>query len=98
MTIIFALFSVSYYNYNSVGPGYEVIHVSIFLYNITVNDDLLLTAGGRIILACRNVDKAQNVANEIKILTNNDDLVVRKLDLSSLNSIKSFVKEIEESK
>jgi retinol dehydrogenase-12 len=56
----------------------------------------LSSGGAHIILACRNLEKAYQTAKEIKVLTNNDDIVVRKLDLSSLSSIRTFVTEIEE--
>ncbi|KAL7631308.1 UNVERIFIED_CONTAM: hypothetical protein RMT77_018389 [Armadillidium vulgare] len=50
--------------------------------------------GGRIILACRNIEKAQNVADEIIRESGNSNVFVRKLDLTSLSSVRCFAKEI----
>ena len=50
--------------------------------------------GGRIILACRNEAKAEKAQREIIEETGNQDVVVRKLDLASLKSIKEFAQKI----
>ena len=43
-----------------------------------------------IIMACRNVENAQKVCDEIKKESHNDNVFVLELDLSSIASIKSF--------
>ena len=58
--------------------------------------------GARIILACRNTEDAQKAANDIearnaKFIQGNGELVVAKLDLSSLASVRAFAQNIIES-
>ncbi|KAK3872325.1 hypothetical protein Pcinc_022543 [Petrolisthes cinctipes] len=54
----------------------------------------LARRGARIILACRNLEKAQRVAEEITTDTWNHNVVVRELDVSDLDSVRKFAKEI----
>ncbi|KAJ8711828.1 hypothetical protein PYW08_008782 [Mythimna loreyi] len=49
--------------------------------------------GGRVILACRNLTKAQEAASKIQAETGND-VVVKHLDLASFKSIVAFTKDI----
>ncbi|XP_063586758.1 retinol dehydrogenase 13-like [Penaeus indicus] len=48
----------------------------------------------RVILACRNLEKAQKVADEIIRDTGNTSVLVHKLDTSDLSSVRSFAREI----
>nr|CAD7452038.1 unnamed protein product [Timema tahoe] len=57
----------------------------------------LARRGARVILACRNVDKANTARDEIVASTGNQDVLVRKLDLASLSSVREFSKHILES-
>nr|CAD7587563.1 unnamed protein product [Timema genevievae] len=57
----------------------------------------LARRGARVILACRNVDKANTARDEIVASTGNQDVLVRKLDLASLSSVREFSKQILES-
>ncbi|XP_018010993.1 retinol dehydrogenase 13-like [Hyalella azteca] len=50
--------------------------------------------GARVILACRNTQKAEPIAEQIKKETNNNDVVIRHLDLSDLTSVRKFAEEI----
>lgn len=50
--------------------------------------------GARVILACRDMAKAEKVAREIRETTANKNILVKKLDLASLKSIRSFGEEI----
>ncbi|KAF2348968.1 Short-chain dehydrogenase/reductase SDR [Trinorchestia longiramus] len=50
--------------------------------------------GARVILACRNLAKAQNVADDIKKATGNNSVIVKKLDLASLASVRAFANDI----
>ncbi|KAK7078721.1 hypothetical protein SK128_005646 [Halocaridina rubra] len=50
--------------------------------------------GARVILACRNLIKAEKVANDIKSLTGNSNVHVYALDTSSLESVRRFSKNI----
>lgn len=60
----------------------------------------LAKRGARIIMACRNMDTANQLKDEIVKESNNGNIIVRELDLSSLQSIRKFARQInqEESK
>ncbi|XP_022096249.1 retinol dehydrogenase 13-like [Acanthaster planci] len=53
--------------------------------------------GARVILACRNLQKALDAAEDIKSRTGNSKVVVRHLDLASLQSVRMFASKIIES-
>ncbi|XP_038059217.1 retinol dehydrogenase 11-like [Patiria miniata] len=53
--------------------------------------------GARVILACRNLQKGEDAAKEIKTRTGNSEVVVRHLDLASLQSVREFANKIIES-
>jgi len=57
----------------------------------TVRD--LAKRGARIIMACRNLDKANRARDEIVNETGNQNLIVMKLDLSSQQSVRDFANE-----
>ncbi|XP_042864045.1 retinol dehydrogenase 13-like [Penaeus japonicus] len=46
--------------------------------------------GARVILACRNTEKAQKVANEIIAVTGNQQVLVRHVDTSNMSSVRKF--------
>ncbi|XP_063500518.1 retinol dehydrogenase 11 isoform X4 [Symphalangus syndactylus] len=48
--------------------------------------------GARVYLACRDVEKGELVAKEIQTTTGNQQVFVRKLDLSDTKSIRAFAK------
>uniref|UniRef100_T1J5Y7 Uncharacterized protein n=1 Tax=Strigamia maritima TaxID=126957 RepID=T1J5Y7_STRMM len=51
--------------------------------------------GARVILACRNIEKATQAAQNIKSSPNSEGtVIVRRLDLSNFNSIREFATEI----
>ncbi|XP_011645492.1 retinol dehydrogenase 14 [Pogonomyrmex barbatus] len=56
----------------------------------------LAKRGARIIMACRNMDTANRLKDEIVKESNNSNIVVRKLDLSSLQSIREFAQQINQ--
>ncbi|XP_027715799.1 retinol dehydrogenase 13 isoform X2 [Vombatus ursinus] len=56
----------------------------------------LARRGGRIILACRDLDKCEAAAKEIRGDTLNHHVDARRLDLASLTSIRAFAKKIVE--
>ena len=56
----------------------------------------LAKRGARVILACRNLQKAEDAAKEIMAHTGNSEVVVQQLDLSSLKSVREFAKRILE--
>ncbi|XP_063608073.1 uncharacterized protein LOC134782500 [Penaeus indicus] len=54
----------------------------------------LAERGARVILACRNLEKAQKVADDIINTTGNGQVLVRELDTSDLKSVRKFAREI----
>ena len=48
--------------------------------------------GARVYLACRDVQKAELAAREIQMMTGNQQVLVRKLDLADTKSIRAFAK------
>ena len=48
-----------------------------------------------VILACRNIDKGNNTKEEIIKETNNQNITVLELDISSLESVRNFVQEFK---
>lgn len=54
----------------------------------------LASRGARVILACRDVDKAEQAASQIRASTGNGNVLVEKLDLASLKSVREFAQRI----
>ncbi|XP_069193972.1 retinol dehydrogenase 13-like isoform X2 [Procambarus clarkii] len=54
----------------------------------------LARRGARVILACRNTNKAQKVADDIIRTTGNRKVEVRQLDTSDLSSVRKFAEDI----
>ena len=52
--------------------------------------------GARVILACRDEEKAKDAARDIITETGSDKVVVRIVDLASLESVRAFAKLISE--
>jgi len=50
----------------------------------------LARRNARVILACRNMQTATAAAAQMKLLTGNENIVVRELDLSLLKSVRQF--------
>uniref|UniRef100_A0A0K8T4Q4 Retinol dehydrogenase 14 n=3 Tax=Lygus hesperus TaxID=30085 RepID=A0A0K8T4Q4_LYGHE len=50
--------------------------------------------GARVVMACRNTEAAAKAREEIAEKTKNSNVVVKKLDLSSLKSVREFAAEI----
>ncbi|XP_036592227.1 retinol dehydrogenase 11-like [Trichosurus vulpecula] len=50
----------------------------------------LAQRGARVYIACRDLQKGELAANEIRAKTGNQQVMVRKLDLSDTNSIRAF--------
>ena len=49
----------------------------------------------RVILACRDVNKGEDAASEIRKQTTNGEVIVKRLDLASLRSVKLFCDEFK---
>jgi len=54
----------------------------------------LARRGAKVILACRNVEKAEEACETIRRETKSDKVVAKELDVSSLKSVRKFVSEI----
>ena len=52
--------------------------------------------GARVIMACRDTKKAEMAAKEIIKLTNNKNVEVEYLDLSDLDTVRSFAKKMND--
>lgn len=53
----------------------------------------LARRGARVILACRDLEKANTAAKEIRKTTGNDKVFVKMLDLASLKSVRTFAED-----
>lgn len=54
----------------------------------------LAKRGARVILACRDVDRAGRAAQEIRAQSGNGNVVVEIVDLASLDSVRQFAQRI----
>ena len=54
----------------------------------------LAQRGARVIMACRNLDRANKAAEEIKSMNSNANIRVMKLDLASFESVRQFAKDV----
>ena len=54
----------------------------------------LAKRGARVILACRDLKRANDAAEDVRKLSGNGNVVVEKLDLASLESVRSFADKI----
>lgn len=52
--------------------------------------------GARVILACRDMTRARIAADEIRQQSGNGNVVVKKVDLSSLQSVRDLARDVEE--
>ena len=52
-----------------------------------------LLAGARVIIACRDIAKAEAAASEIRAETGNQQVIVKKLDLADTKSIREFAEK-----
>ncbi|XP_051235398.1 retinol dehydrogenase 11 isoform X2 [Dicentrarchus labrax] len=52
--------------------------------------------GARVILACRDMTRARIAADEIRQQSGNGNVVVKKLDLSSLQSVRDLARDVQE--
>ncbi len=56
----------------------------------------VLSLGARIIMACRDMEKADAALKEVKDASGNQDVVISKLDLADSKSIREFAEKINE--
>jgi len=60
-------------------------------------DNSVMFAGARVILACRNVERANAARDDIIQSSGNNDVIVMTLDLASLRSVKQFAEDFNSS-
>jgi len=53
-------------------------------------------SGARVILACRDMDRANKAADEIRKRSGNGNVVVKMLDLASLQSVRVLAKDVQQ--
>ncbi|XP_072884732.1 retinol dehydrogenase 11-like [Hemitrygon akajei] len=56
----------------------------------------LARRGARVIMACRDTQRSEEVAKELRASTGNEQVLVSRLDLASIQSVHSFAREIAE--
>lgn len=54
----------------------------------------LARRGARVILACRDMDRANKAAEDVKKRSGNDNVIVKKVDLASLQSVRQLAKDV----
>lgn len=59
-------------------------------------DTVCYCKGARVILACRDMTRAHIAADEIRQRSGNGNVVVKKLDLASLQSVRDLAKDVSE--
>lgn len=52
-----------------------------------------LPTGARVIMACRDLIRAEQAAEDVRRSTGNGNVVIRHLDLASLYSVRQFAKD-----
>ncbi|XP_059195948.1 retinol dehydrogenase 12 [Centropristis striata] len=57
----------------------------------------LARRGARVVMACRDLSRAETAAEEIRQSTGNGNVVIRHLDLSSLYSVRTFARDFLDS-
>ncbi|XP_075884937.1 retinol dehydrogenase 12 [Nelusetta ayraudi] len=53
----------------------------------------LAARGARVVMACRDLTRAEQAAQEVRLSTGNGNVVVRHLDLASVYSVRQFAKD-----
>lgn len=51
-------------------------------------------SGARVIMACRDMDRANKAAEEVRKRSGNGNVVVKQMDLASLQSVRHLAKDI----
>ena len=54
-----------------------------------------MNSGARVIMACRDLEKAKAAQTEVVKESGSSDVVVKKLDLASLKSVREFAEQIK---
>ncbi len=57
-----------------------------------------MSSGARVIMACRDLEKAEAARNELIEDSGNQNIVANKLDLSDIKSIRAFAELINKGK
>ncbi|XP_034390927.1 retinol dehydrogenase 11-like [Cyclopterus lumpus] len=54
----------------------------------------LAKRGARVLLACRDMDRANKAAEEVRKRSGNDNVIVKKVDLASLQSVRHLARDV----
>ncbi len=54
----------------------------------------LCQRGAKVVMACRNLELAEQAANEIKQSSKDGEIIVKQLDLANLDSVRAFAQEV----
>ncbi|XP_054289560.1 retinol dehydrogenase 14 [Macrosteles quadrilineatus] len=99
---VLAVLTVWIYNYATLGVCTNHVRMDNKTVIITGSNSgigketalELARRGAKIIMACRNLEQANKVRDSIVEATKNNNIVVKKLDLSSLASVRAFAEEV----
>lgn len=75
----------------------EVSHLRGFFskkFWMNINNCVICVSGARVIMACRDMDRANKAAEDVRKRSGNGNVVVKKLDLASLESVRQLSKEV----
>lgn len=64
--------------------------------NVTTIYSIFCVTGAKVILACRDMDRANKAAEDVRKRSGNDNVTVKKLDLASLQSVRQLAKDVLE--
>lgn len=53
--------------------------------------------GARVVMACRNLEKGNEARQKIVQETDNENVIVKRLDLASFNSVREFAEDVNSS-
>uniref|UniRef100_A0A1Y1N8N2 Uncharacterized protein n=1 Tax=Photinus pyralis TaxID=7054 RepID=A0A1Y1N8N2_PHOPY len=104
LCIVIAVLCVKYYNAVTIGWNHSptcLVGKTVVITGANIGIGFYTALdfakrGARVILACRNKPKAEKAQAKIIEETGNANVIVRIVDLSSLNSVRQFAKEINE--
>lgn len=69
-----------------------------FAFQFYFTPNCIFAVGARVIMACRDMERAQAAVKEVTELSGNENVVCMKLDLADSKSIKEFAEAINKGK
>jgi len=78
----------------------KILHLILICSTLRFDIKCCHIAGAKVYMACRSLDRGTRAADDIKARNKIDDrnLIVMRLDLNSLSSVRSFAEEFKKSK